>query len=233
MPRLGPASLDVDAVLFDAGGTLLRLDHAFIAARARRGGHAVEPDRLWRAEAALRRVIDRRAARPGGLDDRDAGRVLGYFGALLELAGVPRDVARRLNDEVSDAHREANLWRVPLPGAVETLDALRRRGFRTGVISNADGRVEALLRDAGLAAHCEIVLDSHLEGVEKPDPEIFRRALERLALGAERAVYVGDIYSIDVVGARAAGLQAVLIDETGGYEALDCPVIAGLAELLV
>ena len=99
-------------------------------------------------------------------------------------------------------------------------------------LSNADGRVEELLRVAGLAEHLDLVVDSHLEGVEKPDPEIFRRALSRLGVSAQRAAYIGDIYSIDAVGARAAGLRPVIIDPSGGYPPLDCPKIADLRELL-
>jgi putative hydrolase of the HAD superfamily len=88
------------------------------------------------------------------------------------------------------------------------------------------------LAEAGLTDHLEFVIDSHLEGVEKPDPEIFRRALRRLGVSPERAVYVGDIYSIDATGARAAGMQPVILDVAGGYEGLDCPVIGDLRELL-
>ena len=107
----------------------------------------------------------------------------------------------------------------------------RERGFRVGVVSNADGRVAALLEAAGLAPHLETIVDSHLEGVEKPDPEIFRRALARLGVAAHRTAYVGDIFAIDVLGARAAGLSAILIDETGAYADAECPRIASLAEL--
>jgi putative hydrolase of the HAD superfamily len=104
--------------------------------------------------------------------------------------------------------------------------------LRTAVVSNADGRVEALLSTAGLRPHLEFVLDSHYEGVEKPDPEIFRRALARLGVPGERALYVGDIYAIDVVGARAAGLAPVLIDSVGAYGEVDCPRIERLSDLL-
>jgi len=126
----------------------------------------------------------------------------------------------------------SNLWRVPLEQAAETLQGLRARGLRTAVVSNADGRAEALLDAAGLGAHLELVVDSHYEGIEKPDPEIFHRALSRMGVRAERAVYVGDIYAIDVVGARAAGLAPVLIDAVGAYPDVDCPRIERLAELL-
>ena len=81
-----------------------------------------------------------------------------------------------------------------------------------------------MLRELGLARHLQLVLDSHIEGVEKPDPEIFRRALARLSLSAPRTVYVGDIYSIDALGARAAGLTPVLLDPLGGYADADCAI---------
>ncbi len=90
---------------------------------------------------------------------------------------------------------------------------------------------EKLLRK-GLATHVEFVIDSHEEGVEKPDAEIFRRALARLGVEAARAVYVGDIYSIDVVGARAGGLVPCLVDPTDGYPDADCARIVRLRELL-
>jgi putative hydrolase of the HAD superfamily len=100
------------------------------------------------------------------------------------------------------------------------------------VVSNADGRVAHILETTGLAPHLDVIVDSQLEGVEKPDPEIFRRALARLAVAPERAAYVGDIYSIDAVGARAAGLRPLVIDTTRTYDGLDCPTIAALEELL-
>jgi putative hydrolase of the HAD superfamily len=151
---------------------------------------------------------------------------------VLEASGVAREWLGPIAADAAAEHARANLWRVALPGAAETLAALRAQGFRTGVISNADGRIAQLLDAAGLAPHLEAILDSHVEGVEKPDPEIFRRALERLGVSAPRAVYVGDIYAIDALGARAAGMVPIVIDETGGYGELDCPRIAALAELL-
>jgi putative hydrolase of the HAD superfamily len=234
VPRLGPstAAVDVDAVLFDAGGTLLRLDYAFMRACARRRDHHVDDAALARGEAAVRREIDARAAQTGGPRDRDADRVAGYFQAVLERAGVDCAAADAIATDLAVEHARANLWRVAMPGAATALAALRARGFRVGVVSNADGRVAALLHAAGLAPHLEAIVDSHLEGVEKPDPEIFRRALARIGVPAERTVYVGDIFAIDVLGARAAGLAAILIDETGAYADIECPRIAALAELL-
>jgi HAD superfamily hydrolase (TIGR01509 family) len=226
-----PGRVELEAVLFDAGGTLIELDFAFMAQRAQAAGVRIGPESLRRAEGAARRAIDRGAG-PHGALDRDEQRVGGYFGAILRAAGIPRDVISALSGALEVAHAHDNLWRVPLVGAVETLRELRARGLRTAVVSNADGRVQRTLEAAGLTPHLELVVDSHFEGVEKPDPEIFRRALERLGVAAERAAYVGDIYSIDALGARAAGLAPVLIDRSGVYADSDCPTIAALAELL-
>src|SRR5690606_27705790 len=84
---------------------------------------------------------------------------------------------------------------------------------------------------AGLAASFDVIVDSHFEGVEKPHPEIFRRALARLGVTAAAAAFVGDIWSIDVEGSRAAGLRPILLDVTGGYADRECERIAPLAEL--
>jgi putative hydrolase of the HAD superfamily len=227
---LFPANLE--AVLFDAGGTLVRIDYAFIARAAAGLGVAVSEHALLRGEAAARRAVDALADAPGRLEGTDASRIAGYFENLLRAAGLPEPAVAPVIRAMEAGHAESNLWRVPLEGAFETLRGLRARGVCTAVVSNGDGRIRAKLASLGLAEHVEFVIDSHDEGVEKPDPEIFRRALARLGVAPERAAYIGDIYSIDAVGARAAGIQPILIDPTGVYDAIDCRTIAGLPELL-
>jgi putative hydrolase of the HAD superfamily len=222
----------VDAVLFDAGGTLVHLDYAAIARVARARGAEIGAASLHRAEIAARHAIDAHARSTGSLDGTDATRREGYFANLLRGAGIAAAQVSAILEDLDRANLEESLWRVPLEQAAETLQGLRERGIRTAVVSNADGRVKAMLDTLGLGAHLELVVDSHYEGVEKPDPRIFQRALSRLGVGADRAVYVGDIYSIDVLGARAAGLVPILIDSAGGYLDADCPRIQRLGELL-
>jgi HAD superfamily hydrolase (TIGR01509 family) len=84
-----------------------------------------------------------------------------------------------------------------------------------GVVSNSDGRVEEALRAAGLLHYFDVIVDSTLAGVEKPDPAIFRPALGALGVAPEEAVYVGDLYDVDVLGARAAGMGAILFAPSG------------------
>lgn len=221
----------LDAVLFDAGGTLIELDYAFIASRAGRAGQRVEPEALRRAEGRARREIDRIALQQGRVQGDDDSRRPSYFAMLLAAAGLAPRHCTALVAELEAEHARANLWRVAVRGAHATLARLREQGLRLAVVSNADGRVAQVLSGLGLAASLEVIVDSHWEGVEKPDPAIFQRALERLEVRAERACYVGDIYAIDVRGARAAGLAPVLVDGVGAYSGLDCAHIASLDEL--
>jgi putative hydrolase of the HAD superfamily len=227
-----PALDALDAVLFDAGGTLIELDYAFMASCAARHVPGISPAALRRAEGAARREIDRRAE---GVERRlagDAARRPSYFATLLGAAGVERGVLDAVVAELEDEHARANLWRVAVRGADAALARLRARGLRLAVVSNSDGRVAQILASVGLAPHFEAIVDSHFEGVEKPDPAIFRRALARLRVAPERACYVGDIYAIDARGARAAGLAPVLVDGVGAYAALDCACIGSLDELV-
>lgn len=227
-----PSLADLDAVIFDVGGTLLELDFERIAGLAREGGAVLAPDALRRGEVLARRSIDARARRRGSLEGNDEERRFHYFTVLLEAAGVDPRVAAPISDAIDAAHADENLWRVEIEGASATLAGLRARGVATAVVSNADGRVAAMLERRGLATHLGPILDSHLEGVEKPDPEIFARALARLGVEARRAAYVGDIYSIDALGARAAGLTPVLLDPLGGYPDVDCATLPRLSALL-
>jgi putative hydrolase of the HAD superfamily len=227
-----PAASDFDAVLFDAGGTLIELDFEFIARCAGEHGVELSTGALRRGEVVARQRIDEGARQAGRVPGRDADRRFRYFAVLLESAGVAPGRAAPIVERLESSHAEAALWRVEIEGAGAVLSALRARGVTTGVVSNADGRVEALLRDRDLTRHLALVVDSHIEGVEKPDPEIFRRALSRLSLEARRTLYVGDIYSIDALGARAAGLTPVLLDPLGGYSDADCATIGSLHSLL-
>jgi putative hydrolase of the HAD superfamily len=127
-------------------------------------------------------------------------------------------------------HRENHLWCRLAAGTREALDRLRAGGLRLAVVSNSDGRVEEALVAAGLRDCFDVVLDSALVGVEKPDPAIFRAALAALGVAPAEALYIGDLYDVDVVGARAAGMEAVLLvpDAAPGP---DCRRFASLAAL--
>lgn len=107
--------------------------------------------------------------------------------------------------------------------------------FRLGVVSNFYGNVETLCREAGLSRSLDVVLDSIRVGVAKPDPAIFRMALNRMNLTAENVIFVGDSYERDMIPARKIGLKTVWIKGPNPRIPADAPqvdaVILGLYEL--
>jgi HAD superfamily hydrolase (TIGR01509 family) len=127
-------------------------------------------------------------------------------------------------------HAEQNLWETVPAGVPEALDRLRAAGFRLVVVSNANGTVRGKLERIGLASRFDHIFDSFEERVEKPDPRFFEIAIRRS--GADRAttIHLGDFYHVDVVGARAAGLQAILLDSAGLHADRDCDRVASLGE---
>jgi putative hydrolase of the HAD superfamily len=217
------------AVLFDVGNTLLWLDHPFVIEVLREHGVAATEDELIAAQYGAKLLLDElvRTGRAG--DDASRGRI--FFAEVFRQLGIGDDAFPSIARRLYARHAERNLWCSVRERTGETLDELKRRGYRLAVISNADGRVEALLEDVGLRGHFELVIDSGTVGVEKPDPRIFEMALERMGIGPHEAVYVGDVYEIDVAGARAAGMRAILLDPLSRLGHLDCDRIAALHEL--
>lgn len=104
--------------------------------------------------------------------------------------------------------------------------------MKVGVISNTeDGRLEEVLKLTGICERFDVLVDSYAVGLRKPDAAIFHYALEQLGVEPSEAVYVGDSYGHDVVGAQGAGLRAILLDPLEMHTASDCPTIRTLREL--
>ena len=197
----------IDAVLLDAGGVLLLPSPASI--RRLLGTLGADPDdeTCARAHYVCMREIDRL-----GRPDWPAADLV-----MAREAGLPED---RLTDSVPllDQIYLSEPW-VPIPGAAEALLTLGGAGYALAVVSNAEGTMEAQLAehrvcsvDGGEVASVAIVVDSHVVGVEKPDPRIFHLALAELDVDPARCVYVGDTVLFDVHGARAAGIAPVHVD---------------------
>ncbi len=216
----------IRTLLLDAGGTIVAPNFARIADEFAREGVHVAPADLERAEVLVRFELDR----PEVIGvSRDQDRWVRYLDRMARLAGVervPPEVFGRL-EAYQDAH---NLWESIPAGVPAALDALKSR-FRLGVVSNANGTVRVLLARIGLAGWFETVVDSHEEGIEKPDPRLFAVALARMGVIAAETAYVGDIYHVDVTGSRAAGLTPVLLDPQGLHADKPCTRVAALAEI--
>lgn len=201
------------AVLLDAGGTLIHPDHAFILDRLAEEGVDAGADDYHAARRKADAVVGDilRSDDPGSDDTR----IEAWFATLLLTLGLPRDRLMAVAGDIRKRHAEARLWVRPVPGTREMLQGLQDAGLHLAVVSNADGQVAAYLENAGLADLFEFILDSALEGVAKPDPAIFRIALDRLGIEPEEAVYVGDTWPADVVGARNAGITPIYLAEDG------------------
>ncbi len=135
-----------------------------------------------------------------------------YFSTIFRRSGVADAARDAVGGALRSLHLAEHLWSHVDEGTEEALQHALDAGYRLGVVSNADGRVEALLESRGLTRYLEFVIDSQVVGVSKPDPRIFRMGVERLEMGPAEVLYVGDLYAVDVVGARAAGMRPVLLD---------------------
>jgi putative hydrolase of the HAD superfamily len=216
-------------ILFDAGNTLVWLDHAYLVELLREHGVETTEEALMAAEYGAKLRLDELVRGGRGGDDASRGRI--FFAEVFRAVGIDDSLFPAVAARLFARHRERNLWSRVRERTEETLQCLRDRGHRLGVISNADGRVEALLEAVGLRPHFDFVLDSAVVGIEKPDPRIFRMGCARMGVEPHEAVYVGDIYEIDVVGARGAGMRAFLVDPLDRWQALDCDRVRGVHEL--
>ncbi len=130
---------------------------------------------------------------------------------------------------VENTQKSAN-WDQILPGTRDALERIRKE-YAIAVISNADGKIDAVLRRCGIADCFASVTDSGNVGHEKPHPAIFEAALRDMKANAAESLYVGDVYSVDYVGARNAGMQAVLFDLAGAYREREYPRVESLVGL--
>jgi putative hydrolase of the HAD superfamily len=219
----------IRAVFLDAGGTLIHLDERLILEVLAGAGSPRDAVAYRAADLAARRAVSERMRRGELVDDRTRWRIWAEtLLSRLECTELEVDAVRASVRSHSEAGR---LWSRIEPGTVAALDALRRDGLVVSVVSNSDGRVEGFLATAGLLPHLDFVIDSAVVGVEKPDPRVFAIACARAGVPPDQAIHVGDVYEVDVLGARAAGLTPVLFDPDDMVPDADCARIRRLDEL--
>ena len=186
------------AVLFDAGNTLLFLDHPRMAAAVGAALGLPLTGPALAAGAAPRRPRD-----GGRRGSTTAQRATAYLEALFLEAGVPAERLPEVRSCLATLHvRAASLERHRGRHARRPRPGFADAGLKLGVVSNSDGRVAEALEAAGLRGYFDVVVDSALAGVEKPDPAIFRAALDVLDVPPAEALYLGDLYDVDVLGRR-------------------------------
>jgi HAD superfamily hydrolase (TIGR01549 family) len=219
----------IDTICLDAGGTLVWPNWERVRDALAANGIDVDAASLAAADPRVRRSLDQQHLIASSTDQ---SRAWSFFDDVLTIAGVEMTPgARRALAYVEEYQRTSNLWEHVPEFVAPTLVELRRRGYTLVVVSNANGTVRRAFQRIGLFDLVDVIVDSAEEGFEKPDRRLFDAALRMAGAQPSRAIHVGDIYHIDVAGARAAGLTPVLVDEADLYGGADCHRIASIAEL--
>ena len=212
------------ALFFDVGNTLLFPDRAHILAPLQQ--RKLTPSlKQWHAiERKTKKEFDEILQHDS---KADRGFWYLFYSYLLPELGVHDDALR---DALVNATRVSANWCDIRPGTHETLQRLGRR-YPLGVISNADGKIADVLERCGIADCFQQITDSGVVGHEKPHRAIFDAAMRGMQTPPEQSLYVGDVYSIDYLGATRAGMQAILFDVSGAYSETGLSRVESLEEL--
>ena len=203
-------------LLFDAGGTIVFPNYPYLAFQlSKASGFDYSAEIVEERHWQLVYEMDKATKESNQLMNHWAQ---GYSRNLYESFGIDGLDLDQIIHETEAFDRDHNLWCYSYEWIGETLKGLKEQGFKMSVISNADGRVQQLLIDLGLRDYFEEVFDSAILGVEKPNPMIFEIAMTNLGLKPDEALYIGDIYYIDVWGANQAGLGCVHLDWLQNYQ---------------
>ena len=200
------------AVTFDFGQVLGELDTAFLVKKLRERGHDGSPEALDRA-TPKGWIAYGEALRSGG---HGAGAWKTFLATVLVEGGAAAAATPETLDFLFDDQRPRNLWRRPVPGMIELARSLRRAGLKVGVVSNSEGALAELIASLGWTDDFDCVADSGVLGLEKPRPEIFHWAAERLGAAARDLVHIGDSYAADVEGALGVGARAIWFAQADG-----------------
>lgn len=209
------------AVLFDAGGTLVTI-------HPDRFGDIIEPVIGTRPDPgamfdAHYRAMDAVVRNPAVVEQENWWQW--WLGEFLGFTGLETS-----DDAAAALFGVTGLWQRPIPGVIEAVTEIKEAGIAIAVVSNADGHVAIDLEAAGYGHLFDIIIDSSIVGVSKPDPAIFTPALEALGVEPADAWYVGDSPIFDLGGATNAGLaEFVLVDPLGFYD--HRPAVRSVAQL--
>ena len=202
-------------LLFDAGGVLVFPDHALLADIGQEFGLAVTAESLWEAHCRMFYAADEYAREHNGVFP---GFSPDYYHSLYQSVGANGAALKGAAGLAFEQDQHISGWTSTHLWTSEALVKLKGVGYGMSVISNSDGRVNTILSDVNLLDHFEAVFDSHVLSIEKPDPRIFQIALDSLGLKSSEAIYIGDVYYIDVLGANRVGLGAVQIGMPPGCQ---------------
>ncbi len=228
--------VDVDLLCLDAGNCIIFLDHARIATLSTEAGVPMDAATLIATEGEAKLAQERGALADFAWGQKELPGASGWgkmIGTTLLRAGFPRERIAAFIESLWIEHVRHNLYSIVPEGLGAALDEVRARGVRVVVVSNSEGMLERLFTELAILQHFDAVVDSGKVGVEKPDPRIFEIALARFGVAPLRALMLGDTFATDIVGARAAGIRAALVDphEHMGLRHRDVPRVPGIVEV--
>jgi putative hydrolase of the HAD superfamily len=196
----------VKAVGFDFGQTLAELDHEFLQRRLRERGVELDPSKA----AASSKLAWQTYGAKKNEGHAQAWRAM--IETQLAGGGVPRERVPELGAWLWGEQPRHNLWRKPIPGMIELVRELKRRGTPLAIISNSEGQLAQLVDELGWSHEFDVVVDSGRLGIDKPDPRIFWHACGALGVSSQELLHVGDAWEADVHGALGAAASAVWFD---------------------
>lgn len=212
-----------EVVFFDVGNTLLFPNWPRILAPLQERGILPTHEQLQAIERRTKPEFDELVA----MGRTDVGFWRLFYSHLLEIVEVDDT---NLLSSLTESTRLSSNWDRCRPGTREALEDIAA-GCRIAVISNADGKIAQVLEGCGIFDCFSSITDSGIVGHEKPHPAIFLAALQSAEVEPERALYVGDLYSVDYLGATNVGMQAILFDVAGAYLERNLPRVESLRQL--
>jgi putative hydrolase of the HAD superfamily len=233
---LGYNTAVIKAVFFDLYNTLLTYDppREVIEARILKDfGIEASPEALLRPIMTADEFIYQEHARlPISKRSKEETTALytQYHGIVLKEAGLeaPKEVILGILGKWMGFDLKMVLYDDVIPA----LTNLKERELILGLISNVDRDIAPLYQGLGLSTWLQVMVTSQEVGFNKPQPEIFLAALKQAGVKPPEAIYVGDQYQIDVVGANKAGMLGILLDRNGFFEEItDCPKVRRLTEV--
>jgi putative hydrolase of the HAD superfamily len=154
-----------------------------------------------------------------------------YQRIVLQEAGIKGD--EKIILKLLGMMQQAKMDLVLFDDALPVLFDLKKRGLVTGLISNIEKSMDDTIQKLGIASHLDVIVTSIEAGAAKPDPAIFSYAMKKVNVKPAESIYTGDQYQVDMAGAKAAGMQGILLDRTGYYrQTVGCPKIKSLKEII-
>ena len=216
--------MPVKALFFDVGNTLLFPNRKLML-------HALHERQIFPSEELLLKIECQTKSEFDSLLESHSAIDHGFWHIFYSrlLRELQLSDASLHSDLVSRTRVSAN-WSEIRPGTRESLQRLAQK-YRLAVISNADGKIADVLARCGIADCFESITDSGIVGKEKPHPAIFDEAVRTMGVSAKESLYIGDVYSIDYLGATSFGMQSILFDVAGAYRDRGLPRVDSLEAL--